>query len=464
MSQQPGAASTFTLGDDDLSFSTDLYELTMAAAYHRLPTMPRATFELFVRRLPANRNFLVFAGLEQALASLVRMRFTDDQIEHLKSLPGFRELEGDFFDVLRGFRFSGNVWAMAEGTVFFPGEPVLRVTGSLLEAQLVETLLLSIINFQTTIASKAARVRLAAGKGLRLVEFGGRRAHGPQAAAWAARAAYVGGFDATSNLLAGQKLGIETIGTMAHSYIMVFDREIEAYQHYHSIFPEHSTFLVDTYDTLEGVRRALALDKPFLGIRLDSGDIEQLSKDAKKLLDEAGRSGVEIFVSGDLNEESIAALVAAGAPIDTMGVGTHLTTSPDAPFLDGIYKLVEVEDQERSVPKFKTSTGKVTYPGKKQVLRNYTKGRMRADRVAPLTEVEIFGSDAPLLQPVLRNGKILIDDSLEEVKRHCCQQLDELPTALRSLKIAEPPYPVTIDPTLERLLTEGQARVTGDKS
>jgi nicotinate phosphoribosyltransferase len=463
MSDQPVAASTFTLGDDDLSFATDLYELTMAAAYHRLPTMPRATFELFVRRLPANRNFLVFAGLEQALASLVRMRFTDEQLEHLRSLPAFRDLDGSFFDTLRDFKFSGNVWAMAEGTVFFPGEPVLRVTGTLLEAQLVETLLLSIVNFQTTIASKAARVRLAAGKGLKLVEFGGRRAHGPQAAAWAARAAYIGGFDATSNVLAGQKLGIETVGTMAHSYIMVFDREIEAYQHFHSIFPEQSTFLVDTYDSLEGVRRALALDKPFLGIRLDSGDIEHLSKEAKKLLDEAGRSEVDIFVSGDLDEESIAELVAAGAPVNTVGVGTHLSTSPDAPFLDGIYKLVEIEEKDRVVPKFKTSPGKETYPGKKQVLRNYTKGQMRADRIAPLTEVEIFGSDAPLLQPVLRNGRILIDDSLEEVRSQCSRQLDELPNALRSLKVAEPPYPVTIDPSLERLLTEGQTRVAGDE-
>ncbi len=462
MNQQPVAASTFVLGDDDLSCATDLYELTMAAAFHHLPAMPRATFELFVRRMPTNRNFLVFAGLEQALASLVRMRFTDAQIEHLRSLPALRDIESDFFDVLRDFRFSGNVWAMAEGTVFFPGEPVLRVTGSLLEAQLVETLLLSIINFQTTIASKAARMRLAAGQGIRLVDFGGRRAHGPQAAAWAARAAYIGGFDATSNVLAGQKLGIATVGTMAHSYIMAFDREIEAYEHFHSVFPQHSTFLVDTFDTLEGVRQALALDKPFHGIRLDSGDLEKLSKEAKKLLDEAGRSEVEIFISGDLDEESIAELVAAGAPVDTVGVGTRLTTSPDAPFLDGIYKLVEVEERDRVVPKFKTSPGKVTYPGKKQVLRKYTKGQMRADRIAPLSEVEIFGSDAPLLQPVFRQGRILIDESLEEVRRHCRQQLDKLPNALRSLEVAEPPYLVTIDPTLERLLTEGQARVAGN--
>ncbi len=462
MDQQPVTASTFMLGNDDLSFATDLYELTMAAAFHHLPVMPRATFELSVRRMPTNRNFLVFAGLEQALAALVRMRFTDDQIRHLRSLPALRDIENDFFDVLRDFRFSGNVWAMAEGTVFFPSEPVLRVTGTLLEAQLVETLLLSIINFQTTIASKAARMRLAAGQGIRLVDFGGRRAHGPQAAAWAARAAYIGGFDATSNVLAGQKLGIATVGTMAHSYIMVFDREIEAYEHFHSVFPQHSTFLVDTFDTLEGVRRALALDKPFLGIRLDSGDLEKLSKEAKKLLDEAGRSEVEIFISGDLDEESIAELVAAGAPVDTVGVGTRLTTSPDAPFLDGIYKLVEVEERDRVVPKFKTSPGKVTYPGKKQVLRKYTKGQMRADRIAPLSEVEIFGSDAPLLQPVFRQGRILIDESLEEVRRHCRQQLDKLPNALRSLEVAEPPYLVTIDPTLERLLTEGQARVAGN--
>ncbi|MGB6639737.1 MAG: nicotinate phosphoribosyltransferase, partial [Thermoanaerobaculia bacterium] len=288
------------------------------------------------------------------------------------------------------------------------------------------------------------------------------RAHGPQAAAWAARAAYIGGFDATSNVLAGQRLGIETVGTMAHSYIMVFDREIEAYEHFHSIFHEHSTFLVDTYDTLEGVRQALALDKPFLGIRLDSGDIEHLSKETKKLLDEAGRSEAEIFVSGDLDEVSIAALVAAGAPIDTFGVGTRLTTSSDAPYLGGIYKLVEIEDRDRVLPKLKTSPGKVTYPGKKQVLRSYAKGRMRGDRIAPLSDVEIFGTDTPLLQPVLRNGRILIDDSLEEVSKHCRQQLDELPNALRSLKVAEPPYPVIIDPSLERLLSEGQARVAGN--
>jgi nicotinate phosphoribosyltransferase len=459
MSQQPVAASTFTLGDDDLSFATDFYELTMAAAYHRLPRMPRATFELFVRQLPTNRNFLVFAGLEQALASLVRMRFNEDQIEYLRNLPAFQNFEGDFFETLRDFRFAGNVWAMSEGTIFFPGEPILRVTGSLLEAQLVETLLLSIINFQTTVASKAARMRLAAGNAVQLVEFGSRRAHGPQAAAWAARAAYIGGFDATSNVLAGQKLGIGVVGTMAHSYIMVFDREIEAYQHFYSIFPEHSTFLVDTYDTLEGVRRALALGRPFLGIRLDSGNFEQLSKEAKKLLDEAGRSEVEIFVSGDLDEVSIAALVAAGAPVDTFGVGTRLTTSPDAPYLGGIYKLVEIEDQDRSLPRFKASTGKETYPGKKQVLRSYAKGRMRGDRIAPLSEVEIFGSDVPLLQPVMRNGRILIDESLEEIKQHCHRQLEELPTALRSQRVAVPPYPVSIDPSLAKLLREGQERV-----
>ncbi len=300
---------------------------------------------------------------------------------------------------------------------------------------------------------------MAAGEGVRLAEFGGRRAHGPQAATWVARAAYVGGFDSTSNLLAGQQLGLATVGTMAHSFIMAFDREEEAFEEYREVFPGSSTLLVDTFDSLEGVRKALSLGKPFKGIRLDSGDLSALSHAARKLLDEAGRTETLIFASGDLDENVIARLREEEAPIDAFGVGTQLATSADAPFVEGIYKLVEIEEADRVVPKFKSSPGKETYPGKKQVLRTILDGEMQGDRVAPLHEVEIFGSDQPLLQPVLRNGRILIDESLTEIREQCLRQLQQLPSPLKRLEVSKPPYPVTIDPKLESILTAEQGRV-----
>ncbi|MEE8137836.1 MAG: nicotinate phosphoribosyltransferase, partial [Thermoanaerobaculia bacterium] len=397
MAAMAGRDGTLTLCDEDLSLATDLYQLTMAATYHRRRPMPRASYELFVRCLPAERNFLVFAGLEQALASLVRIRFSRRQIDYLRGLAPFRSVGDDFFRTLADFRFRGNVWAVREGTVFFPGEPLLRVTGSLLEAQLVETLLLSIINFQIVISSKAARIRLAAGEGVELAEFGGRRAHGPQAAAWVARCAYLAGFDSTSNVLAGEKLGLPVVGTMAHSFIMSFDQELEAFEQYRRVFPEHTILLVDTYDTLEGVRRALALGQPFAGIRLDSGDIALLAVESRRLLDAAGRQDAKIFVSGDMNEQKIARLLAAGAPIDAFGVGTQLATSADSPYVGGIYKLVEIEEGGRVVPKFKASVGKVTYPGKKQVLRRVERGEMRGDRIVALSEAKgLRPSEEPL--------------------------------------------------------------------
>ena len=476
---------TLTLGDGDLSLATDLYQLTMAAAYHAAAEegagMPTATFELWVRRLPPHRNFLVFAGLEQALASLRALRFGGGQIDWLRGLPPFRGVAASFFDRLAGFRFRGDVRAMAEGTVFFPDEPVLAVHAELIEAQLVETLLLSIVNFQTAIASKAARVRLAAdaggetgpeggryqpGGGARVAEFGSRRAHGPQAALWAARAAVVGGADATSNVAAGFHAGIPLVGTMAHSFVMAHEREEDAFRRYQSTFPEHTILLVDTYDTLEGVRLALATGGPFDGVRLDSGDLGALSRDTRRLLDEGGRPDATIFASGDMNEHKIAALRAAGAPIDAYGVGTQLATSADAPYLNGIYKLVEVERGGVARPTFKASAGKATYPGPKQVVRETARRDgaevMVGDRLLRHADEGRFPAAQRLLAPVMAGGEPVSPlPDVTAARRRCLAELARLPAALRSLEAAGDTYPVAVDPGLETLLEEQRRKVLG---
>jgi nicotinate phosphoribosyltransferase len=450
-----------TLEARDLAFATDLYQLTMAGAYHalagagRLPE--RAVFELWVRRFPPHRNFLVFAGLELALASLGALRFERDQLDWLRGLEVFAHVPASFFDELAAFRFRGDVRAMAEGTLFFPGEPVLSVSGSLLEAQIVETLLLSIVNFQVAIASKAARLRLAAGPRATLAEFGGRRAHGPQAATWAARAAYVGGCDATSNVLAGQRLGIPVVGTMAHSYVMSFEREIDAFRHYQSVYPEHTIHLVDTYDTLEGVRRALATGRPFRGVRIDSGDLAALARAARGLLDEGGRPDALIFASGDLDEHRIARLVADGAPIDSFGVGTELATSYDAPALSGVYKLVETVAGGQRELTYKASAGKEMFPGAKQVVRAAGAGGLfTGDRVVPAGAGEPAGEG--LLRPVMRAGRILGRDDLAAARARCLDQLARLPAPLRALAVADRPYPVSFDPAFGELLERAKER------
>ena len=468
---------TLPLTDPDLALATDLYQLTMAAAYHAAArddgSTPRATFELWVRRLPRRRRFLVFAGLEQALASLRDLSFTYEQIDYLRALEPFRNVAPSFFDLLAELRFTGDVRAMPEGTVFFADEPVLSLTGTLLETQLVETLLLSIVNFQTAIASKAARVRLAAGEEATVVEFGSRRAHGPQAASWAARAAWVGGVDATSNVLAGQRTGMPVVGTMAHSFVMAYEREIDAFRSYQQTFPEHTTLLVDTYDTLEGVRTALASGGPFGGVRLDSGDLGELARESRRLLDEGGREDARIFASGDLDEEKIAALRAAGAPIDAYGVGTQLATSADAPYLPGIYKLVEIERDGETRPTFKLASGKAIYPGPKQVIRLVDGGddgrRFAGDRLIRRADE---GDEPPanrLLVPVMEHGEPLAASpaapfDAATARRRCREQLARLPDALRSLTPVddgEEVYPVLVDPRLEALLARQRAGLPG---
>ncbi|MCB1057813.1 MAG: nicotinate phosphoribosyltransferase [Acidobacteria bacterium] len=441
-----------TLCEGDLSFATDLYQLTMAAAYHAGGTVPRATFELFVRRLPEHRNFLVFAGLEQALAALEDLRFSPEQLGYLRSLPVFAAVPDSFFELLAGFRFRGDVDAVAEGTVFFPTEPVLRVTGSLIEAQLVETLLLAILNFQTAIASKAARMVLAAEGEATLAEFGSRRAHGPQAGAWVARAAYLAGFDSTSNVLAGQRLGVPVVGTMAHSFVQSFVDECDAFRHYHDLFPNNTIYLVDTYDTLEGVRKAVALGLPFQGVRIDSGDLAELAVGAREILDGAGFTNALIFGSGDLDEWRVEELRRRGVPFDAYGIGTQLAACADAPHLGGVYKLVAVEESGSWRPSAKASTGKATYPGRKQVLRRLEDGRLAEDTI--VLEADAAGGEG-LLRPVMIGGDVLDTArgsfTLEAARKHCREELAALPDALRRLPVTDLPFSAKIHPRLEAL-------------
>ncbi|HEX8764668.1 MAG TPA: nicotinate phosphoribosyltransferase, partial [Candidatus Acidoferrum sp.] len=321
---------------------TDLYELTMAAGYVQNRFDARATFELFVRSLPPHRNYLVAAGLEQALDFLENVRFSGEDIAYLQAQPFFRNVHSDFFDYLSRFHFTGDVWAFPEGTIFFPGEPLLRVNALIAEAQLVETGLLSILHFQTLIASKASRVTTAAG-GRPVVEFGSRRAHGMEAGVLAARAAFVGGCQGTSNAYAGRRFGIPVYGTQAHSWIMAHEDEAEAFRDFLDVFPEQSTLLVDTYDVHAAIEKIVALGRKPGGVRLDSGDVLADSQWVRTRLDSVGWNDVKIFASGELDEHRIEVLLRSGARLDAFGVGTALSTSSDSPNIGVIYKLVEVD-------------------------------------------------------------------------------------------------------------------------
>src|SRR5881628_1636696 len=306
-----------------LGLFTDLYELTMAAAYFENQFTAKASFELFVRSLPRERSFLLTAGLEQALEYLENVRFGEEEIEYLRRQPVFGHISDGFFDYLRDFRFTGEVWAVPEGTPVFGEEPLLRVTAPIIEAQIAETFLLSTLTFQTMIASKAARV-VAAAEGRGVVEFGSRRAHGPEAGVLAARAAYIGGCTGTSNVNAGARFGIPTFGTLAHSFVMAYSDEEEAFRRFQQFFPDHSVLLVDTYDTLAAIEKIIHAGLRPKSVRLDSGDLVDLSRQVRRRLDQSGLAETRIFASGDLDEFVIADLLARGAQIDAFGVGTAL--------------------------------------------------------------------------------------------------------------------------------------------
>ncbi|HDH96971.1 MAG TPA: nicotinate phosphoribosyltransferase [Proteobacteria bacterium] len=426
---------------------TDLYQITMAAAYFSLGKADmRAAFEYFVRDMPKSRSFLLFCGLEQALEYLENLKFTDDQIEYLRELQVFRHVSAEFFDYLREFRFTGDVWAMPEGTVFFAPEPALWVEAPIIEAQIVETALLSILNFQTLVASKAARVVIAAG-GRPVAEFGTRRAHGAEAAVMAARAAYVAGCPATSNVEAGKRFGIPVVGTMAHSFVMSFDSEREAFKGYLDVFPESAIFLIDTYDTIAAAKLAAEFGEQVVGVRLDSGDIAALAKDVRRILDEAGMRGTKIMASGDLNEYKIDELIKSGAPVDSFGVGTEMATSRDDPSLGGIYKLVEVLEGGRWIPKRKASQNKATLPYRKQVYRIYRDGIADHDYICPHAEEH---EGEPLLVKVMDRGRAIYRRTLEDARKRASEQVDALPEPLKDIwKTAR--YPIRLSPRLEHV-------------
>lgn len=429
---------------------TDLYQLTMLEAYYELGMTGPAVFELFVRRLPRGRGFLVAAGLEQALDYLETLRFAPEDLEWIARSgrfgPGFPER-------LRDFAFTGAVYAVPEGTVVFADEPLLRVEAPLPEAQLVETRLVNLLQLPTLVASKAARVVLAA-EGRDAIDFGLRRAHGAEAGLLAARAGFLAGLAGTSNVLAAARFGIPAFGTMAHSFVQAHDDEAEAFARFARVHPDNVVLLIDTFDTEAGAEKVVGL-APALrrrgievkAVRIDSGDLADHARKVRRILDAGGLGHVRILASGGLDEHAIAALVAAGAPIDSFAPGTRLDTSADAPYLDCAYKLVEYAGR----PRRKRSEGKATWPGAKQVYRVVGgDGRLAGDTIA-LARGEAAPAGTPLLEEVLRDGRrVAPSPPLEEVRRHAAAELARLPEALCRLEAPGPP-PVTISAGLRAL-------------
>lgn len=410
----------------------DFYELTMVSSYLRRAMIAPATFSLFVRRLPPNRGFLVAAGLEEALEFLEGFHFEEDELSYLES-HGF---PGEDLEALSSLRFTGDVWAVPEGRVVFAGEPLLEVTGPLPEAQLVETFLLNKLSFDTAVASKGARCVIAASGRFELIEFGMRRTQGLDAALTAARSSAIAGFSATSDVEAARRYGLVPSGTMAHSYVEAFADESDAFRAFAVDHPARTTLLVDTYDTLRGVRRAIeAIAQCHLedraGIRLDSGDLSSLSFEARRLLDEAGMPNVKIVVSGSLDEYRIAQLVADAAPVDGAGVGTRVGVSADAPYLDSAYKLVSYDG--RPVAKF--SIGKATLPGAKQVFRD-----TELRDVLALRDEEPPPGSQPLLEHVMQGGRRRRPpEPMSLLRDRCRSDLSSLPRA--TLRLIDPQVP-----------------------
>jgi len=435
---------------------TDLYQLTMLAAYFERGMEETAVFEFFVRRLPERRNFLVAAGLEQVVEYLEALRFTPAELEWLESTQLFAQR---FLQRLADLRFCGDVDALPEGTPFFANEPVLRVTAPLPQAQLVESRLINLLHFQTLVASKAARCVWVAG-GRDLIDFGLRRAHGAEAGLLAARAAYLSGFTGTATVDAARRFGMPMFGTMAHSFVQAHAGEVAAFRHFVECFPSHNTLLIDTYDTARAAHKVVAFAASvrasgvgIQAVRIDSGDLDQESRAVRRILDEGGLGDTRIFASGSLDEYQIEKLVQAGAPVDSFGVGTHLDVSADAPYLDCAYKLQEYAGN----PTRKRSSGKITLPGRKQLFRRYDeRGQLLED------EIVIEGQDcsgSALIEPAMRLGARL--DSLQtltQARERARDSLPRLPVRLQSIR-EHADYPVHVGPSVLALAKAVDRRV-----
>lgn len=449
------------LNEENMSMFTDLYELTMCASYFDNNKFEPATFDLFIRRLPPGRSYFLFAGLEQVLLFLEKIRFTDEHVAYLRK-QGFEE---PFLKYLKDFKFTGDVCAVPEGTVVFPCEPLIRVTAPIIEAQIVETFLLNTINLQTMIATKASRVVQAA-KGKAIIEFGLRREHGVDAGMKVARSSYIAGCAGTSNVLAGMAYDIPVFGTMAHSFVMSFEKEIDAFRAFAKTFPNKSTLLIDTYDDMAGAEKAAVVAKELEkigcklgGVRLDSGDLAETSKKVRALLDEKGLQYVKIFASGDLDEYKIAELLSKDAKIEAFGVGTKMGTSADYPYTDVIYKLSETMNGKGEFsPIMKLSEGKITLPGRKQVYRfKDNKGNYVKDVVA-LADETMKGE--PLLVKVMEKGKLLYElPALDEIRETVSENLAKLPAKYKKLTNA-PVYPVEQSKDLKKLIKNLTEKLT----
>lgn len=434
---------------------TDLYELTMAQAYAAEKMDRSAVFELTYRKMPRHANYLVAAGLQDVLEFLESFRFQEDEIEYLRDCFGFPNA---FLDRLKDVRFTGDVWALPEGTPVFPHEPLVQVVAPILEAQLIETFVLNQIHLQSLAAAKAARVVQAAGNSS-VVDFGSRRAHGTDAAVKVARATYLAGGAGSSNVLAGRLYGIPVFGTMAHSYIQAHESEAASFEAFATLFPT-TTLLVDTYDTLDGVRKVVGLSRKLgdnfrvSAVRLDSGDLGALAVETRKILDSAGLQRVQIFASSSLDEYEIQKLVASGAPIDIFGVGTKLAVMDEVSHLDMAYKLVEYAGKGR----LKLSSKKVLHPGRKQIFRQLENGRMVRDVIGRFDEA--LPGEA-LLKPVMLNGKTVTPIKLEESRERFHRELARLPHELRRIDPSPAAYPVTFSDCLCGDLERIRAQIEG---
>ncbi|MEH2069477.1 MAG: nicotinate phosphoribosyltransferase [Nostoc sp.] len=450
--QQTQQNQELNLCADDYSLLTDLYQLTMAACYvGEGIEQRRASFELSVRRLPPNFGYLIAMGLAQALAYLEKFRFNSSQIAALQATGIFAGASDRFWSLLAQGQFNGDVWAVPEGTAVFANQPLLRIEAPLWQAQLVETYLLNTINYQTLIATKAARLRDVAGDSATLLEFGTRRAFSPQGSLWAVRAALAGGLDSSSNVLAALQLGQKPSGTMAHALVMALSAvegtEEQAFSAFHRYFPG-APLLIDTYDTVAAAQRLAAKvnsgEMQLTGVRLDSGDLITLSKQVRSLL-----PGVTIFASGDLDEWEIARLKAAGAEIDGYGLGTRLVTGSP---INGVYKLVDID----GIPVMKQSSGKITYPGRKQIFRSLTEGKVKADRLGLLGESSL---EQPLLELVVQQGKQLQPpETLETIRQRTAASVASLPQQTRRLD-RPVAVEVEISAALQELTEETKKRI-----
>ncbi|MFX1288815.1 MAG: nicotinate phosphoribosyltransferase [Promethearchaeota archaeon] len=426
------------INDQNVILSTDFYELTMGAAYYQYNLDNNikekddiAVFDLFIRKYPKNRNYLIFAGLEQAIHYLENARFTEKTIEFLRKKDVFNKIDSSFFDeYLPNFKFKLDVWAMKEGNFFFPNEPIMRIQGPMFHAQLAETYLLNVINYQTLVASKASRIRNVAQDKI-LLEFGTRRSHSPLAGVYAARASFIAGFNGTSNVIADIELGVNSSGTMAHSFVQKFDSEMESFDVYYNIYEDNSILLIDTYDTEKAAKTISKFKNSIRAVRIDSGDLVEHSKNVREILNENGCEKVLIVASSDLNEYKIRTILERNAPIDAFGIGTELATSRDDPTIAGVYKLIEYNHK----PKIKISEDKLTYPGKKQIYRIYNKrGKFKED-VLMLDYEQAPSNSEALLTPIMKEGSLIKKlPDLNNIQQYYYENIKNLPEKYKALE------------------------------